>query len=78
MGYKLTVTHKGWFGFCPVYYMADLHDPGCDPMPIPRYGLAWLFELSAFVMDALPIDGYFMTCAPMSKPKLIDMPHLAP
>lgn len=37
----VTVDHEGWVLFCPVW-MAEAHS--ASPMPIPKYGLWWLFE----------------------------------
>ncbi len=52
----ITVTHRGWFGFLPVYVGGV--NTGC-PMLIPRIPLTgWLITVSAFIFNTLPGDGF--------------------
>jgi hypothetical protein len=51
---KLTYTHKGWFGLCPVF-IGDIEADGPDgPCIKARHWLLdWLFDLSIALMDAV-------------------------
>lgn len=44
---KYTLTHKGWFGICPVYYANPYNDP--EPFLIERrwafYPVFWISEV---------------------------------
>lgn len=45
------LTHKGWFGLCPVY-IGDIDDEG--PFIDPRHwSLMWLMLLSAFAYQVI-------------------------
>lgn len=42
------MTHKGWFGLCPVHT-----DMAAEPMVVPRHwAFCWLFDLSLVLFEA--------------------------
>lgn len=47
-----TLTHKGWFGFCPVYYANPYRDP--EPFVIERHrALFPVFWLSEIMLELI-------------------------
>jgi hypothetical protein len=65
---KVTMTHKGWFGLCPIY----LNDVGTDcPTLEPRFRYTgWLLSLSTSVYGALfrvatAVDPYYQPLWPI-------------
>lgn len=48
---KIKLTHKGWFGLCPVYF-ADIDSDA--PLAEPRHwSLGWLMHLSVAIYSAV-------------------------
>jgi len=63
---QIAFTHKGWFGFCPVY-MADVETDSIRLEPrIPFTG--WLIHLSAAIFDLLNAEAFPIKFAGQLKP----------
>lgn len=57
---KITLTHKGWFGLCPVYFAGlDTEAPLIDPRHWSLAPLMWLTEL---------LYGAYFLLATMARP----------
>lgn len=57
---KITLTHKGWFGLCPVYMDDPQGKSESDGAWLePRFPFTgWLIDLSAFIFDLMDGPGY--------------------
>ena len=40
----LTVTHEGWFLFCPCWF-TDMHERSDAACPIPKWRMWWLLDM---------------------------------
>lgn len=46
----MTYTHKGWFGFCPIYLAAP--ESNCPDIVERHWSLAWLLDLNVALQQA--------------------------
>jgi hypothetical protein len=80
---KLTYTHLGWFGFCPVF-IGNIEADGPDgPCIKARHWLLdWLFDLSIALMDAVMFvqemlgsepEGYFVAIGKKLDAPIVDL-----
>jgi hypothetical protein len=80
---KITYTHKGWFGLCPIYIGG--HQGEAPDITARHEMLEWLLDLSAALMDAAMFcvaamggepRGYRIHIGPkLEKPVVLEIDH---